>query len=116
VVHVSLIFAKSALVVCPAQSEASTPQFLVLFHASDGSSCRSQFWGRGPGLAVATESLFLPLALVVLYSFCFFCQSCEFLWSSLSSGWEPLQEEAGVILELPDQKARGFVVQIAHPR
>jgi hypothetical protein len=39
--------------------------------------------------------------------FCVIC--CKFLWESL-------QGEASIILELLDQKARGFIVQITLPR
>jgi hypothetical protein len=41
--------------------------------------------------------------------------SVSFIDFELSVVWESLQGEAGVVLELPDQKARGFMVQIALP-
>jgi hypothetical protein len=39
--------------------------------------------------------------------FCVIC--CKFLWESL-------QGEAGIILDLSDKKAQGFIVQIALPQ
>jgi hypothetical protein len=45
-----------------------------------------------------------------------FIQAFEFVCLSLSIGGESLQEEAGVILQLPDRKAQGFLVLISFKR
>jgi hypothetical protein len=79
--------------------ERTAPSGSCLHSGSDatgaGSGCSSQF------------------ARCQLCLLCFLFKSFEFLCGFLG---ELLQGEAGIALESPDQKTRGFVVQIALPR